>query len=98
MNTLVGLFKKTSYTYGVCINRLFGQFEPAKMEMFFFFLRHASRWSVNGDLWWLTSLSAIFQLYRGGLFYWWRKPEDPYKTTDLSQPKWMITINQEGRI
>jgi hypothetical protein len=24
-------------------------------------------------------------IYRGGQFYWWRKPKFPEKTTDLSQ-------------
>ena len=36
-------------------------------------------------LWCLMLFSTIFQLYRGSLFYWWSKPENPEKKTDRSQ-------------
>jgi hypothetical protein len=41
-------------------------------------------------IWWcLTPLSTLFQYFSYIVavmqFYWWRKPEDPEKTTELSQ-------------
>jgi hypothetical protein len=44
-----------------------------------------SKLLIDVGIWCLTLLSGIFQLYGGGKFYWWRKPELSEKTNNLTQ-------------
>ena len=42
-------------------------------------------YNMGYGLLFLTILSTIFKLYRGGQFYWWRKTDYHRQITDLSQ-------------
>ena len=46
-------------------------------------------------VWCLIPLSKTFKLYRGGQFFYWKKPEYPKKTTERFELSTLVVIETD---
>ena len=80
------MYEKYTCTYIFFGGLLFFHFSVELDENEILWIKWTEKFGLSWfSLWCLTPLSTIFQLYRGGQFYWRRKPEYPEKTTGLLQ-------------
>ena len=89
------------YYSNVFFNFFFFFFQTVMVKYFMLdSVRDIGQYSINTNVWyiyrycWVSLFVCLFvwwclmplsSVYHGGQFHWWRKPEDPEKTTDLSQ-------------
>jgi hypothetical protein len=88
INTIPVMFDRKIYNLPILLKE--SSCLPNVNELHTYYIKRSRQYYMTTmsppTLVWRHIVFAIFQLYRGGQFYRWRKLEYPEKTTDL--PEW----------